>query len=446
MPSVMDLKAEDIDTSDKRARYTLSVIDCGLKGTLYATAFGEAGFKVICTDADQSLLKKFVKGKTAFQAQEMEVKLKNLITKGQVTIMGELKKAVSLADVIIIGTEPKIDDRKKTDSYELVNVCKQAGAALHSGVLVIYGGIAGLNFTEGIIKETLENTSGLKVGRDFGFAYVPLYISETQPIKLISDLELKISGPDKTSRNTALTLLKTIAKSVKEISDIKTAEIVTLFTVAKQDADTALANEMAVFCESAGANFFEILKFMGSNIPDFYPKALENQNQSEPYLLLESADNLNVKLRLPTLVRQVNEDMVKHSVNLIQNALHNCGKTLRRARVAVLGAANPRAEIDAFVKLVEAKGAKVSVYDQALRREPLDSKVIKASLNEAVEGTDCIVILASQKQLKPLNLKKLKATMKNPSVIIDLTGALEQQRVETEGFIYRGLGKGNEKN
>jgi hypothetical protein len=41
-----------------------------------------------------------------------------------------------------------------------------------------------------------------------------------------------------------------------------------------------------------------------------------------------------------------------------------------------------------------------------------------------------------------LNLKKLKVLMKKPSVIVDLTGALEPEKVRTEGFLYCGLGRG----
>jgi UDP-N-acetyl-D-mannosaminuronate dehydrogenase len=63
-------------------------------------------------------------------------------------------------------------------------------------------------------------------------------------------------------------------------------------------------------------------------------------------------------------------------------------------------------------------------------------------LNEAVEGTDCIVILTEHDQFKRLNLKKLRAVMKMPAAIVDLTGTIEPQKVEKEGFIYRGLGRG----
>ena len=61
----------------------------------------------------------------------------------------------------------KVDDKKKIDHSEALARLKQVGAALHSGMLVIYGEVAGLGFIEGIMKETLENTSGLKAGQDF---------------------------------------------------------------------------------------------------------------------------------------------------------------------------------------------------------------------------------------------------------------------------------------
>ena len=68
--------------------------------------------------------------------------------------------------------------------------------------------------------------------------------------------------------------------------------------------------------------------------------------------------------------------------------------------------------------------------------------VVKSSLNEAVEGVDCIVILTGEEQFKHLNLRKLKAITKTPSVMVDLAGVLERNAVEAEGFIYRGLGRG----
>ena len=97
-----------------------------------------------------------------------------------------------------------------------------------------------------------------------------------------------------------------------------------------------------------------------------------------------------------------------------------------------------------FVKMLEKKGAKTSLYDPLLSKNEQSSmaRVLKRSLREAVEGTDCIVLLTKQNQFKRLNLKKLRAVMKMPAAIVDLAGIIDPQKVERKGFTYRGLGRG----
>jgi UDP-N-acetyl-D-mannosaminuronic acid dehydrogenase len=437
MPTVLNLKSEEVATNEKRSNYIVSVVGCGQRGIFYASAFAEAGFKVICSDADPSVIKRVAKGKTSSSQPRAEAKLKSHLTTGQISTTGELKKAVSQSDIIVITVATKLDEQKKPNYSQIVNTCKQVGAALHQGTLVIYGGIAGLGFIEGTVKETLENTSGLKVGQGFGLAYspIPTYRASMLPS------EVSVAAADKISLDAAVTILKTITKTVKEVDDVKTAEIASLFMVAKQDVNMALANELAVFCENANIDYFQVLKMLGLNNSNFSPSIIKGSNKNEAYLLLDSAENLNVKLKLPTLARQLNEDMVKHAVNLTQGALRDCGKTLRRARVAVLGA-NPSTAISVFIKMLELKGGKVTVYDPNARKETLDSRVVKSRLNEAAEGADCIVIISGEEQLNRLNLKRLRALMKTPSVIVDLVGELEPRVVEREGFIYRGFGRG----
>ncbi len=118
--------------------------------------------------------KKWRREKSLPQKSEVETKLKSNINKGQISVSNERKKAVSQSDVIVIAVGAKVDEQKKTDYSQVVSACKQVGAALHQGALVIYGGIAGFGFIEGTMKETLENTSGLKAGKDFGLAYNPV--------------------------------------------------------------------------------------------------------------------------------------------------------------------------------------------------------------------------------------------------------------------------------
>ncbi len=437
MPIALDVKSTDLDTVAKRSKYSICVIGCGQKGIFYSNALADAGFKVICTDADASVVKKVGKGKTSFSEPEVEARLKTHISNERIDVVSELKKAVSQSDVVVIAITAKVDEKKKIETSALVNTCKQVGSALHEGMLVIYGGIAGFGFTEGTIKETLENTSGLKCGSDFGLAYNPILTVH----KTTENCRLKVAAADKCSLDAAANILKTITKNVKQINDIKTAEIATLATVARNDVNRALANELAMFCENANIDYFEALKLLDLDESSFSPSTFGEGNKNAAYLLLDSAESLNAKLKLPALARQINEDMVKHAVNLTQEGLRQCDKTLRRARVTLLGPAHQTSATGLFVSSLEQKGAKVVVYDPLARNDSLDAGLVKTSLNEAVEGSDCIVLISEQEPFSNFSLKKIKALMKSPSVVVDLAGKFDHEAVETEGFKYCGLGR-----
>jgi UDP-N-acetyl-D-mannosaminuronic acid dehydrogenase len=447
LPDILHLKSEEVDTPEKRGKYTASLVGCGQKGVFYALAFAEAGFKVICTDADQSVVKRLSKGNMQLGDREAEAKLKNFVRTEKIYVTSDLKTAVSGSNIIVITVNTKIDAKKSSDCSALEGTCKQVGAALPKGSLVVYVGVAGFGFTENIVKETLENTSGLKAGEDFGISYSFITNSNGSSERQIEGKELTVAAYDKISLNSTALIFETIAKKgVRRISDVKMAELAALFAAAKRDANVALANELAIFCESAGLDYAETLKLLenGASEMNQVPTISEENNRNEVYLLLESAENLNTKLRLLTLARQVNEEMIRHAINLTQDALRSGGKTLRRAKVALLGTVELGTADAAFIEFLEAKGAKVSRYDPYRSESESSSSLssIKKTLNETVEGTDCVIILSEQEQLKRLNLKKLHAIMKSPAALVDLAGIVEPNKVKTEGFTYRGLGRG----
>ena len=444
MTAVLHLKPEEVDTKQKREKYTVGIIGCGEKGIIYAVAFAEAGFKVICTDEDKTLVKNLAKGKTMLSDKDMESKLKRFLRKEQICVTDELKSAVSRSEIILLTISANIDGNKHSDYSEVEGICKQIGRAMGRYSLVIYGGTAGVGFTEGIIKETLENTSGFKVGDDFGLVYNPIHFVDPHPLDSIANQEIKIAAMDRVSLNSGTNVMGTLAKTgVKQILDFKTAEAAMLFSIAKQDTNWALANELAVFCEGAGLDYFKTLGLVDSQRLDFSPTVEAREDKTnETYFLLESAESLNAKLKLPALARKINENMLRHAVNLTNDALRSCGKTLRRSRVAIIAAAKPSAMV--FVRMLEKKGAKANLYDPLLPKGEYSNftRMLKRSFKETVEGTDCLVIFGDTDQFRRLNLKKLQAVMKKPAAVVDLKGIIDPQRVESEGFAYRGLGRG----
>jgi UDP-N-acetyl-D-mannosaminuronic acid dehydrogenase len=447
MPSVLNLQTQDVDSEEKRAQYTVSIVGCGQIGILYADAFAEAGYKVTCNDENPNLLKRLTKAKNCCINPEIETRLKKHINTGNLTTSNVRKSTVAQSDIIVLAINIRMDTKKKFDTVELEGAYKQVGTALKQGSLLIYGGIGGFGSTETLLKETLENTSGLKEGKDFLVAYNPLYLPKTRPIKSLNNLELIIASVNQQSLDVATTVLKTLTPKVKQTNQVKLAELAILFKAAQQDTNMALANELAIFCENTGMDYFKVQKLINDENSSFWPTIEEEENRKETYLLIENAENFNIKLRLPQLSRQINEERVKHAINLTQEALRSCDKSLRRAKVAILGTSNQNTATAKYIEMAITKGAKISLYDPSIaKNETIDTiPVLKKSLNETVENADCLVILTEQEQFNRVNLKRFKTVMKKPAILIDLIGIIEPEKIQAEGFIYQGIGRGVDK-
>jgi UDP-N-acetyl-D-mannosaminuronic acid dehydrogenase len=452
-PSVLNIKPEEIDNVEKRGKYTVSIVGCGRTGVLHACLLAEAGFKVVCVDADRTIADSLARGKAPFLNREIELKLKNHVKTGRLISTIDVG-AVSKSDVIAITVSVTVDEKKSADYSDIENTCKQVGSALRYGSLVIVMSTTGLGVSEGLIREILENTSGFKVGTDFGLAYSPVRVLNGQTLEALANHKRIVAATEKNSLNAASTFLETIAKNgVKKVGDMKTAEAATLFEAVRQDVNIALANELALFCEKVGVDYLEIQKLVKAD--DYgtlsFPMPVDGNIREETCLLLEDAENLNLKLRIPAIAREINEETTKHAINLTKDALRSCGKTLRRARVSLLGISqvpntkgSPKKMAKELAKMLEARGAKLSLYDPYFSSDELAEmqRHFKKTLREVVEGVDCIIILTGHDQFKRLSLKKLKVTMKMPAAIVDLEGIVEPDKVEKEGLIYRGLGRG----
>ncbi len=446
LPAVLNIKPEDVDTPEKRGGHKITFVGCGQKAVFYALAFAESGFKVVFADADQSVIRRLSKGQFQLGDRQAEAKLKSLLRKEQLNTTSDLKAAISNTNVVFITVDAKIDKKKDSDASEVEGVCRQVGAELQKGSLVVYCGVAGLGSFGNIIKENIENASGFKAGEDFGLAYNPEFSSAGHSQKQIGDQEVIVAANDKFSLNSAALIFQQIAKKgVKKSFNVKLAELAVLLAAVRRDVNEALTNELAVFCESAGLDYVETLKLLENNACEesLLPTISEETSRNETYLLLENAENLNVKLRLPALATQVNEDKARHATSLVQDALRDTGKTLRRAKVALLGEVAAGTAAASFAELLKAKGAKVTRYDPAGSvDQQSDESSFRKTLNETVEGTDCVVLVAMQDQLKRLNLKKLRALMRSPAALVDLVGVVEPEKVACGGFTYRGLGRG----
>ena len=143
---------------------------------------------------------------------------------------------------------------------------------------------------------------------------------------------------------------------------------------------------------------------------------------------------------------EINEFMKMHVINLAERGLHQVGRRLFGAKVAVMGLAykkniNDPRESPA-IKIVEELanlGARVRVYDPFVPSLATKAGVFASvgSVEEALSGAECAVFLVDHDVFRGISLETVKGLMASP-VVVDGKNLFEGG----EGIVYLGIGKG----
>jgi len=454
MPTAMTWKETDVDTHEKRGKYTISVIGCGKTGLSTACLFANAGFKTVGAETNPYVISLIKKGKAPFVEQRLNKLIKKHAKGERLTVTKHVKEAVSKGDVIMFAVSTPTDPKKKPDYSHMEKTCIEMGMGLRSGSLVIVESAVGPGVTETFFKESLEKASGLRAGTDFALAYSPISALSHYTFQEIATRPRVVGALNEQSLRVACLVLSFITKAeIISVRNIKTAEAINLFESVYGDVNNALANELAHFCEKAGIDFLECQKAISARLPCSMPipDLTTGYLSSEPYLLFEEAENTDAELRLVTQARKINEEMLNRTVHLTRDALRSCGKSVRRARILVLGVsgrANVKEVSHFFVRdlvtTLNKKGARVRVYDPFFSLKELAELdyQVERTLGKSVEGADCLLIVVGHDRFKRLNLRRIKFLVRKPAAIVDVCNVIDPDYARKEGFTYLGVGRG----
>jgi len=449
----MNIKEADVDTPQKRQRFTIGIVGGGPTLLQHVCVFAEAGFSVVAADVNHKLINLSKKDAVSSTDSMFTPLLKKYLKDELVTLTGNVGKTTTRGDVIIFLVQPLITEKKKPDYSKIEKACKEVGMSLRSRCLVVVASTVGPGVTEGLVKETLENASGLRAGVNFGLAYCPLYVGSEIFAKNSAAHKMVVGAIDEQSLKTACLILGTIAKELLIVRDIKGAEAARLFQDVYQDLNVALANEFARYCEKAGIDLIEVQGTVSEQlhycIPT--PKIVPEDKMKALYILSEEAEAVNSKLPLLTLARKTNMEMLRHTLRLVRDALRASDRPMRRAKVSILGVScqpdvkETRGTVTKkLVRMMNRKGMGVRVYDPFFSFKELTGMgyPTERTFRRVIEGADCVLVTVGHDQFKRLNLRKIRLLAKGSVAIVDMAHVIDPAEAEREGFVYRGVGRG----
>ncbi|MFN7171982.1 MAG: UDP-glucose dehydrogenase family protein [Fimbriimonadaceae bacterium] len=237
-------------------------------------------------------------------------------------------------------------------------------------------------------------------------------------------------------------------------TDPTSAEMIKYASNAFLAAKISFINEVAGLCERVGADVTEVARGMGldNRIGTKFLSAGVGWGGScfpkDTLALIAVAKEFGYTMPMVEASREVNLRQRKFVVDKLQNEL----KSLRGRIVAVLGLAfKPNTDdvrespaLDVIRHLVDL-GAHVKAHDPiaienaraALTHEDLE---YFEAIEEAVQGTDAIVIATEWDEYHTLNFEHLASLMRE-RVIVDGRNILKRQDAEKCGFRVLGIGR-----
>jgi len=418
-----------------------------------------SGYKIAMLNRGESPLKGEEPG--------LEGLLREVVAAGKFRCTSDFSKIAEL-DAVTLSIQTPFLNRTDLipDFSALEDGIRQVGRHLQPGMLVVLESTITPGTTEGMGRRLLEEESGLVAGRDFALAHAPERVMGGRLLQNIREHDRCIGGIDVISTKRASELYAPVLTTGKVIPMTATAaEVTKTAENTFRDLQIAAANELALYCEAMGINFYDVrtgidsLKGEGITRAMLWPgagvgghcltKDTYHLERGVRVLGKGTLDYPENELSLYILARRINDFMPTHMFRLTVDALKRSGVPMNRAKVALLGWAfladsddTRNTPSESFRDACTREGAQVTVHDPYVSEYPGVS--IVPVIEKAAKGADAIVIFAGHRQYRTLDPKVLKILSgRDHPAIIDGRNVVDPDAYIREGFVYRGIGRGD---
>ncbi|MFB2622468.1 MULTISPECIES: nucleotide sugar dehydrogenase [Methanothermobacter] len=427
--------------------YRIAVFGLGHIGLPTAALFARAGFDVTGVDISTETVEKVNIGKSPVPEPGLDELVAEVVGKGKLRATVDGVSAAEESNVMVVVVPTPVNSDNTSDLSAVISATETISEGLKKGDLVIIESTVPPGACENVVLPILEKT-GLRASRDFGLAYTPERALPNNTLHEMQNNARVIGGIDGKSADMAAQLYGKVTRGeVIVVDDIITAEMVKLMENTYRDTNIALANELAVICESLGIDAIKAIEAANHhprvNLHTPGPGVGGHCLSIDPYFIVEMAEKHGVPARLIRTAREVNESMPFHVLDIIRDALESAGRDLKGSRVGVLGVAYKGDVADAretptrpLVAALISEGAEVVVNDPHV--DPVLIKemgVEPVSLEEALES-DCVVLMTDHSEYLEITPEMIVG-----GIFICTRPVLDPEEFREHGIVFRGVGR-----
>jgi UDP-N-acetyl-D-mannosaminuronic acid dehydrogenase len=421
----------------------VAVVGLGYVGLPVATLIAASGFDVVGVDLRRERVDPVNEGQNPLPGSEPELPelLAEQVAAGRLTASTD-SATLGKAEVILVAVETPVDDDHHPGFEVLHSACRQIGAAMADGTLVIIESTIAPGTMEAVVIPELEKASGKRCGDLFHVGHCPERVMPGRLLLNLRTMSRVVGGHSPAAAEVMAELYRSYVQADLDLTDMQTAEIVKTAENSYRDVNIAFANELAMICDTVGADVWSIRRLVnkspGRNVLLPGPGVGGHCLPKDPWLLVSVLGEAAAGSMIAS-ARRTNEGMPAHTAGLVEELLGGAGLPTAGAVVAILGYSylensgdtrhSPSADLE---KLLLARGCQVRLHD------PFVSE-LRGDVGKLLAGSDCAVLMVAHQAYLDEDLGPWAAAMRHP-LLVDARGVLEPVAAQAAGLTIRRLG------
>ena len=417
---------ELIQKIEKR-RAIIGIIGLGYAGLPLVVRFGEERFHVIGFDTDPQKVDLLNKGKSYLQSVSPN-RIRDLVGNGIFTATSDFDRLAEVDSILICVPTP-LTEKMEPDLTYIENTARQISENMEKGQLIVLESTTYPGTTEEVLLPKFQ-ARGWRKGVDFFLAYSPEREDPGNREYTTKSIPKVVGGITLHCQKVAKTLYGQIIDDVVVVSTTRVAEMTKLLENIYRSVNIALVNELKILADRMGIDIWEVIEAASTKpfgYSPFYPGPGMGGHciPIDPFYLSWKAREYDFTTRFIHLSGEINVSMPYYVVSKAIDALNEMGKTIKEARILILGVAYKR-DIDdirespalAVMKLLQDRGAKITYndphvpklhpmrkYNFTMSSKPLTEKILR--------DADLVVIITDHTEYD------YQWIVNNASIIVD---------------------------
>ncbi len=450
----------------------VTIIGTGYVGLVTGVSLALNNNKVVCIGRQTKKIDEINEGRSPFFEPGLDELLTKAVNNKSLRGSDELIENVKNSDVVLIAVgTPTV--KNKIDLSQIEEVAKEIGKGIKLArkyIVVAVKSTVVPGTTEKIVLPLLEKYSGKKLGKDFGLSMNPEFLREGNAVEDSMDPDRIVIGQaDKKSGSHLAKMYESFTCPLLFVP-IKTAEMTKYASNALFATLISYSNEIARICETTkDVDVVDVWRgvHLDHRLSPSQSKIVIKNNRVVPgfvsYLFsgcgyggscfpkdTKALDAYTLELGLePGIISKVisiNKTQPLRVVALVTSGL----KKVKGSRIAILGLTfkentddmREAPSLPIITELIK-QGAHVVCHDPVISVRKSSTvtdlgAILVDSAQEALKGSDAVIVLTGWAEYKKLTPSFFKKHMKNP-LLIDGRRIYGKDMLES-GIDYRGIG------